>query len=376
MGDLDSQKHEDLMKQFGCKTSAELRDVYRNNSKEPFDVFCARTIQGLENIRSESHGKKILIVAHGGTGRVMKHHFFGIDGHDTWKSPSMENAHIYRFPWTPKTHELDTWILSQLHKLIADVSANLEAYDLQKACDPFVKFFDNLNNWYIRRNRRRFWKGEMDDDKKAGYETLYEVLTTVCRLLAPVCPFISEYLYQKLTNKESVHLESYPVSYEPFIFPSINEKVDAVQKVISLGLAYRSKQAIRVRQPLPSVYVVSDLDPDQIEVIREELNVKQVIRLENISQYASVTYAPDARKIGQSDRKMMMKDILAKAKNGEARLDGIELVLDIDGSEVRLSEDEFEVRYIPKEGTDIKFEAGFGTVVGIDDRLTDDLICE
>jgi len=347
----------------GFQSDDELRDHYRNNTKEKFEDFKVRIYRKVDEIQQKHPGKKVLIVAHGGVARALKERSFDLTSDDVWKSPSIPNALCVRYPWTPKSHELDTWILSQLNHLTVQVTEHLENYDLQRACDPFVKFLDNLNNWYIRRNRRRFWKGEMDDDKKAGYETLYEVLTTLCKLLAPVCPFITEYLYSRLTGEESVHLTGYPQVYKTFTFPSIDSKVSAVQKVVSLGLAYRSKQSLRVRQPLPTVYVVDDLDLDQMSVIAEELNVKEVKRLENIDMYATVTYAPDARKIGQSDRKMYMKDILAKAKSGEAYLEGEELVVEINGEQVRLSADEFEVRYIPKEGTDIKFEAGFGTVV-------------
>jgi len=96
---------------------------------------------------------------------------------------------------TPKTHELDTWIISQLHTLIRDMRGYMDNYDLQKSGDAIILFLDGLNNWYIRRNRRRFWRAELDADKRSAYETLHEVLTTMTKLLAPICPFITEYLY-------------------------------------------------------------------------------------------------------------------------------------------------------------------------------------
>ena len=116
----------------------------------------------------------------------------------------MDNGVLVRVPRTPKTHELDTWILSQLHNLIADTRKHMDNYDTQKACDGFVTFLDGLNNWYIRRNRRRFWRKEVDADKCSAYETLHEVLTTVCQLLAPICPFITEYLYKNLQSHSTV----------------------------------------------------------------------------------------------------------------------------------------------------------------------------
>lgn len=216
----------------------------------------------------------------------------------------------------------------------------------------------------------------MDTDKQAGYETLHEVLVTVCELLAPICPFVTDVLYQRLTGKESVHLVRYPESRPNFIFEKVNARVTSVQNIVSLGLAFRSKNSLRVRQPLSSVWVVDDLDADQIQVICEELNVKEVKKIENIDAYATITYAPDARKIGQSDRKRYMKDILTKAKSGDVQMDGDMLVIDVDDQKIVLESDEFEVRYIPKEGTDIQFEAGFGTVVGVDATLTEVLIQE
>lgn len=98
----------------------------------------------------------------------------------------------------PKTHELDTWIISQLHTLIRDMRTYMDNYDLQKSGDAIILFLDGLNNWYIRRNRRRFWRSELDADKRSAYETLHEVLTTLTKLLAPICPFITEHLYGNL----------------------------------------------------------------------------------------------------------------------------------------------------------------------------------
>lgn len=110
-----------------------------------------------------------------------------------------QNEGLYN---TPKTHELDTWIISQLHTLIRDMRVYMDNYDLQKSGDAIILFLDGLNNWYIRRNRRRFWRSELDADKRSAYETLHEVLTTMTKLLAPICPFITEYLYSNLTREE------------------------------------------------------------------------------------------------------------------------------------------------------------------------------
>jgi isoleucyl-tRNA synthetase len=167
---------------------------------------------------------------------------------------------------TPKTHELDTWIISRLHTLIQDTRISMDAYDLQKTCDAIMLFLDGLNNWYIRRNRRRFWRKEVDADKCSAYETLHEVLVTMTKLLAPICPFITEHLYQNLVchcepselaeegvaiqgngsprhsaprDDRSVHLTDFPTANLKLINLDVNQKMTDLQNLTNLGLAIR-----------------------------------------------------------------------------------------------------------------------------------------
>jgi isoleucyl-tRNA synthetase len=219
---------------------------------------------------------------------------------------------------TKKTHELDTWIISRLHTLIQDVRNSMDVYDLQKTCDAIMVFLDGLNNWYIRRNRRRFWRSELDADKKSAYETLHEVLVTMTKLLAPICPFITEHLYQNLMNTtDSVHLTDFPVVNKKLINKAVNQKMTDLQNLKNLGLAIRGREKLRVRQPLRAATITLELDDSARETLAEELNVKEIHSVDDVSDYVTITYSPDAKKIGATERKQWMKTIIADAKAGK-----------------------------------------------------------
>ncbi|MEJ5250233.1 MAG: class I tRNA ligase family protein, partial [Caldilinea sp.] len=158
---------------------------------------------------------------------------------------------------------MDRWILSELHDLVREVTEGYDTYDVPRATRPIESFVESLSNWYVRRSRRRFWKSESDSDKLAAYQTLYECLVTVAKLLAPSMPFLSEAMYRNLvvtadpTAPESVHLARWPV-YDP---TRIDEKLMGdmrlAQRLVSLGHAARNSAGIKVRQPLPeAVFVV------------------------------------------------------------------------------------------------------------------------
>ena len=135
---------------------------------------------------------------------------------------------------TTRNNPLDTWIISETNKLVMDVTKGMETYEVTDATRPIVKFMDNLTNWYIRRSRKRFWKSENDGDKMEAYETLYEVLVTLTKVMAPFTPFITEEMYKSLTGKESVHLEDFPVADASLIDSQLNADMDLCQKIINL----------------------------------------------------------------------------------------------------------------------------------------------
>nr|WP_275052405.1 class I tRNA ligase family protein [Candidatus Vampirococcus lugosii] len=131
-------------------------------------------------------------------------------------------------------NKLDKWIISELNQLIKEVDESMLNYDLQKSTNSISNFVQNLTNWYIRRSRRRFWKSENDDDKMQAYDTLYYVLIQFSKVLAPFCPFIAEKIYKILNDKESVHLENFPLFDEKLIDYDLNEEMNLVQNIISL----------------------------------------------------------------------------------------------------------------------------------------------
>ena len=189
--------------------------------------------------------------------------------------------------------EMDRWVLSELHSLIEDVTSSLDNYDAASAGRRIEEFTELLSNWYVRRNRRRFWKSENDHDKLSAHKTLYSCLVTLTKLLAPLTPFISEELYQNLVRSadpdapESVHLNNYPVSDSAQIDIRLSQAARLAMKISSLGRSARSRAGIKVRQPI-SKALVSLRSPDEISLleqvspqIAEELNVKEIIPLIN-----------------------------------------------------------------------------------------------
>ncbi len=176
------------------------------------------------------------------------------------------------------TNLLDKWILSELNSLMFEVNLAMDSYNLVKASRLFIPFVDNLSNWYIRRSRKRFWKSENDGDKESAYHTLYEVLISLAKLMAPFMPFLSEEIYLNLTEKESVHLERYPQPNDKLIDKGLNEQMTWTRKVVEMGLSARAASGIKVRQPLVSLTYHDKKLVDELEdIIAEEINVKSVI---------------------------------------------------------------------------------------------------
>ena len=180
---------------------------------------------------------------------------------------------------------LDKWIISELNMLIKSVNESMEKYELNKTVRLFPKFVDNLSNWYIRRSRKRFWKSEDDDDKNQAYQTLHYVLVELSKLMAPFCPFISEEIYKNLTGRESVHLADFPVADEKLIDEKLNEEMGKVRDIITEALQLRAKAGIKVRQPLSDLRFKNyDLRKELIEIIKEEVNVKNASFDKNIAE--------------------------------------------------------------------------------------------
>ena len=203
-----------------------------------------------------------------------------------------------------KRELIDKWLLSKLNKLIKNVTSAYEEYDLNKVTRLIVPFLnDDLSNWYIRSNRRRFWDSELTESKKAVYLTTYEVLVALCKLCAPITPFLTEEIYQKLTGEESIHLADFPKYNEKLINEKIEEQMDLVRDICSLGRFAREEANIKVRQPI-SHLILSKNDKKIIGnltyVIEEELNVKEIIFKEDMSEYLDYIVKPNFKVLGKT----------------------------------------------------------------------------
>ena len=255
---------------------------------------------------------------------------------------------------------LDRWLLSRLQRLVATVRERLDDYDPQGASRPIEAFGDDLSNWYVRRSRRRFWKSEADDDKRAAYYTLYRTLRTLALVLAPFVPFLAERLYQDLVKvvepraPASVHLCDYPEPEAALLDEGLESEMDAVRGLVVLGRAARGHAKLKVRQPLPAVLLVTKSRglrerPELLEILADELNVKAVRFVDDPSRYVTFEvkprfdilgpkYGAAVQAIARAVRALDPVQVL-----GAFDADG-RLTLSVDGQEVVLSRDDVEAR--------------------------------
>ncbi len=285
------------------------------------------------------------------------------------------------------SNPLDRWILSSAQKLIKNVTEALDAYDLSRAIDPIISFIDELNNWYIRRSRRRFWRSENDNDKNEAYGSLYTVLKILTKVAAPIIPFVTENIYQNLRQEnepESVHLCDYPVYDSSYRDEELEFKMDTVQKAVSMGRSLRYQFNLKIRQPLRSVELVTR-NPKEKSVllemedsIREELNVKDVVFHEKEDELVEYRAKANFRVLGKELGGLMGEAARKIQSLGQNEilsiLDGGVLSLDIGDRTVELTEDKIIVDRLEKEHLKVLNE---GTLtVGLDTLLTKELIQE
>ena len=279
---------------------------------------------------------------------------------------------------------LDRWLLSITQRMVQDVTVAMDAYDLSKAIDPIVSYIDQLNNWYIRRSRRRFWKSENDGDKKEAYETLYWALKTFARVAAPVIPFITESIWLNLRTKddpESVHLADYPEYNEAHRDLELEFKMGTVQKAVSMGRSLRYQYNLKIRQPLKSVEFVTK-NPDEKRVllemeesIREELNVKKVVFHQREDELVEYKAKANFRTLGKELGPLMKAASAVIAGLGQESiqsiLEGSTLSIEVEGKPVELDSSKILVDRIEKANLKVVNE---GTLtVALDSEITDDL---
>ena len=212
--------------------------------------------------------------------------------------------------------EIDKWLISKYNKLVKDVTDAYEEYDLNRVVKLITEFTsEDLSNWYIRRNRKRLWESEMTESKKAVYITTYEVLEGLSRLMAPIASYTAEEIYTKLTGEKSVHLSDFPVYDEKLIDKKIETKMDLVRDLISLGRNVREETKIKVRQPISEIFLDvknKSIIGELTSLIKEELNVKEVVFLEDLSSYMNFTVKPNFKEVGKVFGKSQKKYLCLK----------------------------------------------------------------
>ncbi len=282
---------------------------------------------------------------------------------------------------------LDRWILSESENLVTNVTENLEAYDLNRAINFIVRFIDLLNNWYIRRSRRRFWRSENDMDKLQAYETLYAVLLKVIHVAAPFIPFLTEEIYQNLKTPqmpESIHLADYPIADDTMRDPDLEKKMEITRHAVSMGRALRSIHSLKIRQPLKTIYLVTkDLEERRIlremeDIIREELNVRNVQFKDNeeslVEYKAKANFKVLGRKLGKQMKAAARKIETLSMEEIQSLLEGAILHLDFDGGAVDLDSESIVVQRFEKENMKVLNEGSL--TVALDSEITEELLKE
>lgn len=258
--------------------------------------------------------------------------------------------------------ELDRWILSKFQSVLKEVLEAMDGYDMNKVVRRIQDFVnEDLSNWYIRRSRRRFWGGELNLDKKAVYNTTYEVLDGLARMIAPFAPYLAEEMYQKLTGEESVHLAMYPELQPELMDDRVEERMDLVRTLVTLGRGSREEAKIKVRQPISKVMVDGNhetLIGDLVPLIQEELNVKEVVFERDLQSFMNFTIKPNFRAVGPKlGKKMGLFGKALAALDGSVYAPKFEagesVVLDLAGEEFVATSDDVQVTIQAKEGFNV-----------------------
>ncbi len=278
--------------------------------------------------------------------------------------------------------EIDKWLLSKYNKLLKYVTESYEEYDLNKVVKAVTEFVSSdLSNWYIRRNRKRFWGSELDNSKKSVYITTYEVLVGLVKMIAPVVPFLTEEIYCNLTGEESVHLTDFPKYDESLINEKLEEKMDLVRDLISIGRFVREENKIKVRQPLKEILIdgkQESIIDDLVTLIEEELNVKKVTFVKNLNEYMNIEVKPNFKTAGpvfgpkvkayQEYLKTISDEDIVKLQNKE------QLTISIDDNEYVINQDLIDIRISSKEGFNVGMENN--NFIILNTELTHELILE
>ena len=283
---------------------------------------------------------------------------------------------------------MDKWILSELNQLIKTVDKGLTNYEIVDSARAIEKFTDMLSNWYVRRCRERYWGSEWTDDKQSAYMTLYTVLVTLAKVSAPFVPFISESIYLNLVPEffpdapKSVHLCDFPVADDKAIDTELNREMEHVLDIVVLGRSARNSANVKNRQPLATMYLVGEqLSKEMADVVCDELNVKQLLTADNLSQFARYEVKPQLRTMGPKYGKILgaIRERLATLGDEATQLvntvnNGQTYTMEVNGTKVELTADDVLISSANAEGYCVASD--HGVTVVLDVRLNDELIAE
>ncbi len=280
---------------------------------------------------------------------------------------------------------LDKWISSKMNEFINDSKNYYEKFEVYKLMQESSIVLDHLSNWYIRRNRRRFWKSENDNDKNAAYLTLYNALITYTKIMAPIIPFITEEIYGNLSKEsESIHLTSFPEYDKSNTNESIIKEIDDIINIVNLSRSARNKANIKVRQPLSTLNIYAKDDISETinrnqKQIKEELNVKEINIVDNVSSILSYKIKPNFALLSQkysSDMKLIINSL--NQSNQSDLIKQIEsdkkIEISINSENIEINEEELIIEEIPNNGLCVNGNRDFK--IGLDVEITEDLKME
>lgn len=282
---------------------------------------------------------------------------------------------------------MDKWLLSKLNTVVKTVDEDLDSYKIPETARALQEFVDDMSNWYVRRCRERFWAKGMEQDKINAYMTLYTALVTISKAAAPMIPFMTEDIYQNLVRKvdksspESIHLCQFPEYQTEFVDQELEKNMDGVLHVVALGRAARNTANIKNRQPIRKMYVKADkILPDfYVQIIEEELNVKEVVFTEDVREFTSYSFKPQLKTLGKRFGKRLnsLKEVL-NGLNGNKAMDQINekgsLTIVLDGQEETLEKDDLLIEAAQMAG--YVSESDYGVTVVLDTNLSEELIEE
>ncbi|MCR5753540.1 MAG: isoleucine--tRNA ligase, partial [Acetatifactor sp.] len=282
---------------------------------------------------------------------------------------------------------MDKWLLSRLNTVVGEVDYNLENYRIPEAAKALESFVDEMSNWYVRRSRERFWAKGMEQDKINAYMTLYTALVTISKAAAPMIPFMTEDIYQNLVRSvdasapESIHLCDFPVVEKAFIDKDLEENMERVLDAVVMGRACRNEANVKNRQPISKMYIKADftLDAFYTDIIKDELNVKEVVFTDDVRDFTSYTFKPQLRTVGPKYGKQLggiQKELAGL--DGNAAMDELNtkgmLSFDVNGVNVELTKEDLLIDMAQREG--YMSQEDNGMTVVLDMNLTEELIEE